>query len=654
MNTKLLPRQMLFATHDTYEVRAWARGWDEALSDIFDSDEERRSRGLALLADLTSTPRSDLREIAAITRSEAELLDRLANYWAEAGSDPATAYRTHTLPDGTRLVEPPFNGEAVRAYLAEWKRRAEVFDAFVTNDPRMLAELQKAMEHAAGDATILILGESGTGKELLALEIHRVSDRSEHPFEPLNCSAVPETLFEAELFGHEKGAFTGADRTRKGLVEVVGSGTLFLDEVGELALESQPKLLRLLRERESRRVGVDTRSKVRARFIAATNADLATKVRDGTFRPDLLQRLNGCMIELPPLRERRGDIRLLTDRFMSNAKHEGGISTAVRDVLDRYDWPANVAELEQTVLYAARGARGREIDVTHLPEGVIEAAYPRRGDAAQILLAAEAATEIATGARSRVEPSILQVFADRELENPPLIGGDKNVDDLVQAVMDVAGRFLGEDPATLPNAIVVLRRAALLAKLRQVVQSTGAPEEIVGRVNQLLTDTLGKIQGSRVAGLVAHIVTEIFSSDDDDVGKLREAAIKVMNMGPLIKIAVEAFSRSMHAAGPATGRPEPIDVTPSIAPPTPAASIESIEGTTWMDERNRPSIEKVIHEEHGNITAVARKLKIDRSHVARLVRKHGLDALVKSSRQRTNGEGGSPSADGQPSADQAP
>lgn len=653
MNTKLLPRQMLFATHDTYEVRAWARGWDEALSDIFDSDEERRSRGLALLADLTSTPRSDLREIAAAARSETVLLDRLANHWADTAADPAATHRTHTLPDGTRLVEPPFNGEAVRTYLAEWKRRAGVFDAFVTNDPRMLAELQKAMEHAAGDATILILGESGTGKELLAREIHEVSDRSEHPFEPLNCSAVPESLFEAELFGHEKGAFTGADRTRKGVVEVVGPGTLFLDEVGELAVESQPKLLRLLRERESRRVGVDTRSKVRARFIAATNADLATKVAEGTFRPDLLQRLNGCTIELPPLRERRGDIRLLTDRFLSDAKHEGGVSTAVRDVLDRYDWPANVAELEQTVRYAARGARGRPIDVTHLPEDVIEAAYPRRGDAAQILLAAEAATEIATGARDRVEPSILQVFADRELENPPLIGGDKNVDDLVQAVMDVAGRFLGEDPATLPNAIVVLRRTALLAKLRHMVQSTKAPEEIVDRVNQLLTETLGKIQGSRVAGLVAHIVTDIFSSDDDDVGKLREAAIKVMNMGPLIKIAVEAFSRATHAADPATARREPIDVTPSIAPPASATPVEPLAATTWMDEQNRPTIENVIREEHGNITAVARRLQVDRSHVARLVRKHGLDEVVESCRQRTTANGDSLSAEGQsPSTDE--
>ena len=207
------------------------------------------------------------------------------------------------------------------------------------------------------DATVLLRGESGTGKELVARAIHFKSARWRGPFVAVNCSAIPHGLLESELFGHERGAFTGATERRAGKVEQADGGTLFLDEIGDLPVELQPKLLRVLQEREFSRVGGFETLRIQARVIAATNQDLETLVAARKFREDLYFRLRVIPIQMPPLRERREDIAELTDYFVSKAVQEMGarattISPEARNKLD-YTWPGNVRELENAVMRAA-------------------------------------------------------------------------------------------------------------------------------------------------------------------------------------------------------------------------------------------------------------------------------------------------------------
>jgi len=204
---------------------------------------------------------------------------------------------------------------------------------------------------AASTSTVLVYGESGTGKEMVAQAIHQQGDRHHQPFYAVNIAALPESLLEAELFGHEKGAFTGADTRKIGLFEQASGSTLFLDEVGDLKRDLQVKLLRTLQEREIMRVGGTERIKVDVRIIAATNLDLQQAVRDGRFREDLYYRLNVIPILLPPLRERRTDIPLLVEHFVKKygAGKPRSISPAALKVLVEYDWPGNVRELEAVV-----------------------------------------------------------------------------------------------------------------------------------------------------------------------------------------------------------------------------------------------------------------------------------------------------------------
>ncbi|MDR1866941.1 MAG: sigma 54-interacting transcriptional regulator [Treponema sp.] len=207
---------------------------------------------------------------------------------------------------------------------------------------------------APTEASVLIFGESGTGKELVAAEVHRRSKRAFEVFVKLNCAALPETIIESELFGHEKGAFTGAVQQRKGRFELAHKGTIFLDEIGDLSLPMQAKLLRVLQERELERVGGTTTIKVDVRLIAATNRDLEQEVKDGRFREDLFYRLNVFPLYVPPLRERRSDIMLLADYFaekyaQKNSKLIKRISTPAIDLLMGYSWPGNVRELENCI-----------------------------------------------------------------------------------------------------------------------------------------------------------------------------------------------------------------------------------------------------------------------------------------------------------------
>jgi two-component system response regulator HydG len=234
--------------------------------------------------------------------------------------------------------------------------------------------LEVAHRVADSDASVLLLGESGTGKDVIAREIHRSSDRARKPLVAVNCSAIPEGLLESELFGHEKGAFTGAVRQKRGKFETADGGTVFLDEIGDMSEALQAKLLRFLQDHIVQRVGGSTDIPVDVRVIAATNKDLEAEVAAGNFREDLYFRLNVVTITLPPLRERDGDVPLLIDHFLRVHAPSGGkpkkMSPSAVRVAMNYDWPGNVRELENAVQRAVVLSRGETIFPEHLPAKV--------------------------------------------------------------------------------------------------------------------------------------------------------------------------------------------------------------------------------------------------------------------------------------------
>lgn len=230
---------------------------------------------------------------------------------------------------------------------------------------------------ARSDTTVLIRGESGTGKEVVARSIHMAGSRAEKPFVAINCAAIPETLIESELFGNEKGAFTGAVAQRKGKFETAEDGTVFLDEVGELAMPMQAKLLRVLQQREFERVGGTKTLKLEARVLAATNKDLEAAIKAGEFRQDLYYRLNVVSVTMPALREHREDIALLALHFAGKFAAKGGrafrgISSEARTLLMQYDWPGNVRELENAIEHAMVMGLTDEILAEDLPAVILE------------------------------------------------------------------------------------------------------------------------------------------------------------------------------------------------------------------------------------------------------------------------------------------
>lgn len=227
---------------------------------------------------------------------------------------------------------------------------------------------------ATTDATVLITGESGTGKELVAWAVHSLSPRTDRPFVPVNCAAIPEDLLESELFGHTRGAFTGADVSRAGMFQLANNGTLLLDEVGEMALPLQAKLLRVLQDAEVRPVGTDHSVPINVRVIAATNKDLAHQVEKGSFREDLFYRLQVIPIHLPPLRARRSDIPLLVNHFLEKSNRKHGVSmkltTEAMIYLWEYDWPGNVRELENLIERLVVLSENGVTDLKDLPPNI--------------------------------------------------------------------------------------------------------------------------------------------------------------------------------------------------------------------------------------------------------------------------------------------
>ncbi len=243
----------------------------------------------------------------------------------------------------------------------------------VGKSPSMLRLYQLLEQVGPSNASVLITGESGTGKEVVARTLHQMSPRKNGPFVALNCSAIPETLLESELFGHEKGAFTGASAARQGCFELASGGTIFLDEIGEMPANLQKKLLRVLEERRVRRLGGRVEIDVDVRIVSATNAAIQELLVEGRFREDLYYRLNVFTIELPPLRERLGDVPLLAHQFLKefaadNDKPIHGFTDEALALLNEHDWPGNVRELRNAIERAVVVARGHEIEAHHLPD----------------------------------------------------------------------------------------------------------------------------------------------------------------------------------------------------------------------------------------------------------------------------------------------
>jgi DNA-binding NtrC family response regulator len=259
--------------------------------------------------------------------------------------------------------------------------RTEGFEGIIGRHPQVTQLFALVMQIADTSTTVLITGESGTGKELIARAIHRQSARSVQPFVAVNVAAIPETLIESELFGHEKGAFTGAHARKLGKFELAHGGTIFLDEIGSFRLDLQSKLLRVLQEREVERVGGTRPVPLDVRVVAATNVNLRQAVRARTFREDLYYRLNVVPVQVPPLRERRADIPLLVEHFVRKVAREcrrevHGVSSGALDVLKRYDWPGNVRELENVIHRAVVLARSPVLQLQDIP---LDVALPETG-----------------------------------------------------------------------------------------------------------------------------------------------------------------------------------------------------------------------------------------------------------------------------------
>jgi transcriptional regulator with GAF, ATPase, and Fis domain len=349
---------------------------------LFNPGGERGSAmSYAALLEKIEIMRSTLRWTARLERPDIEKLLRQANTlrdevmqlshkerFVQAVSADAER-RTTEEP----VAEPPA-GERRRALLA----RSFVFEGTFGDNPRLLDALEIAEKAAPTDLPVLVDGESGTGKELMAKVIHANGTRADKPYVSVNCGAIPDSLLESELFGHKKGAFTGAANDRKGKFESAHKGTIFLDEIGELPLPGQVKLLRVLQSHEIQRVGSDETISVDARIVAATNKNLRKLIEQGSFREDLFYRLSVIHVTLPPLRERKDEIPLLLAYYGDEAaealkRRPVALTARLRDFLLRYGYPGNIREL-RNIVYRLACLAGETADLAHLPEDIRPAA----------------------------------------------------------------------------------------------------------------------------------------------------------------------------------------------------------------------------------------------------------------------------------------
>lgn len=335
--------------------------------------------------------------------------------------------RTSTPSDVGMAVEKAVRSASNEATVDAFEQT--LFEEFAGRSPAMQRAVQLVRKVAPTDSSVLLLGESGTGKEVVANALHRLSRRKDRPFVAINCAALPEALLESEMFGHVKGAFTGAERDKRGLFEEADGGTIFLDEIGDMAPVTQAKLLRVLQNGEVRRVGASTSITVDVRVIAATHRDLIEAVQKGGFREDLYFRLNVIQIRIPPLRERMDALPALLNHFLkrSNArygKQVRGLDDAALALLEAYEFPGNVRELESAIAHAVIMAEGDRIAPVDLPDTV------RQGQRRQLALGYEK--------RSEIEP--LTVVEERAI---------RQALELLQGNQSLAAKRLGISRSTL-------------------------------------------------------------------------------------------------------------------------------------------------------------------------------------------------------------
>jgi len=338
--------------------------------------EGRNCKGFASVKEMLDEP--DPKMVDCVCSQECKLLSKggrelyiHGNVRMVADADGRIAGAVGCFTDLTDFV---LANEKI-VLLEEQTRQRDAFERLVGRSAPMQEVFRRLRLAAQSDVTVFVSGESGTGKELAAGAIHSVSDRRDKPFIAVNCSAIPETLLESELFGHVKGSFTGATRDKVGVFRAAEGGTLFLDEIGDLSQMIQLKLLRVLQEREIRRVGDDKAMKVDVRVVTATNRDLMNLIKSGDFREDFYYRIHVFEVHLPALRERKEDIPLLVDQFIDEMSqvHRHDVSGVTRDALQRmmdYDWPGNVRELRNAIEHAFVTVGGDAITLFDLPSEI--------------------------------------------------------------------------------------------------------------------------------------------------------------------------------------------------------------------------------------------------------------------------------------------
>src|SRR5262245_14425553 len=336
--------------------------------------------GLDLLKSLRTEDNGDITVVLMTAQGTVETaVDAIKHGAYDYLSKPIDPQRLKILLD--QIADRNDRLREVRALRRQLQERGS-FGRMIGGSLEMRKIYQVIEQAAPTSASVLVSGESGTGKELVAQTIHQLSPRAPQPFVPLNCAAIPDTLLESELFGHEKGAFTGAIARRQGSFELANRGTLFLDEIAEMTPTTQAKLLRVLQERSFRPLGGTREQSVDIRVVAATNVDPQEAVRIGKLREDLFYRLNVFAIRLPPLRERKDDIPLLAQAFIKefntrNAKSVAGVSDEAMNVLERYDWPGNVRELRNVMERSTIVAKAALIEMSELPPLTSPSPMPR-------------------------------------------------------------------------------------------------------------------------------------------------------------------------------------------------------------------------------------------------------------------------------------
>jgi two-component system NtrC family response regulator len=399
-------------------------------------DADGATEGLALLSDILELA-PDAKVIVATGSEDIE------HALQAVGAGAFDFYRKPVDLEVLRIIV----ARAYRLYELEQENRRlrtrtrpSPIGRIITGDQTMLKLCSSVERLATTDLPVLILGESGTGKELLAHALHELGPRADKPFVPLNCAAIPEALLESELFGHERGAFTGAVRQTIGKIEAAHRGTLFLDEIGDLPQPLQVKLLRFLQDQVIERVGGRRQIQIDVRIVCATNQDLSTKMKQGEFREDLFYRLNGITIRVPPLRDRTGDAMMLANyflnRFASDLGRQKAFSARAIAAIGEFDWPGNVRELENRVKRSAIMSEGRLIEPGDLelvnasqgPEDLDIRAARMRAERHVIQLAlAQSNGTIATAAKllGISRPTLYGLLEEYQIEAAPKSAADE-------------------------------------------------------------------------------------------------------------------------------------------------------------------------------------------------------------------------------------